>query len=99
MGERILKGRRALGAETALRLARFFGTTPEYWKDLQTRHDLEAARDAVGKRIEAEVTPHPSRAKKPLRDLLPALAEFHATIPPLSKPSAELIREMRDEER
>ena len=40
----ILAGERAISADTALRLARFFGTTPEFWMDLQGAHDLDLAR-------------------------------------------------------
>jgi addiction module HigA family antidote len=41
----IVAGQRAVTGETALRLARYFGTTPEYWLNLQARYDLESARD------------------------------------------------------
>ena len=42
----IVHGKRAVTADTALRLARTFGTTPEFWMNLQARYDLEVARDA-----------------------------------------------------
>ena len=44
----ILKAQRAVTAETALRLARRFGTSPEFWLGLQAAHDLEVAREALG---------------------------------------------------
>jgi len=53
----IVLGRRAISADTALRLARYFGTTPEFWVDLQARYDLDVARHAAQRRIEEEVTP------------------------------------------
>ena len=53
----IVRGRRAVTAETALRLARYFGTTPEFWHKLQARYDLERAADMVGDRIEREIVP------------------------------------------
>jgi len=53
----IVHGKRAVTADTALRLARYFGTTPEFWLNLQALHDLERARDRVGASIVAEVTP------------------------------------------
>lgn len=53
---RLLKGARC-DADMALRLGRFFGTTPEFWMNLQTRYELEAARSQVGERIESEVDP------------------------------------------
>jgi addiction module HigA family antidote len=39
----IVQGRRSITADTALRLARFFGTTPEFWLNLQSRYDLQIA--------------------------------------------------------
>ena len=53
----ILHGARAVSADTALRLARFFGTSASFWLGLQMDHDLEAARAALGDRLEREVTP------------------------------------------
>jgi len=51
----ITKCRRALTAETALRLARFFGTSAAFWSGLQSEHDLEVAERTVGARIRREV--------------------------------------------
>ncbi len=51
----IALGRRAISADTALRLARYFGTTPEFWINLQSRYDLEIAKHEAGDRINAEV--------------------------------------------
>ncbi|MCW5718466.1 MAG: HigA family addiction module antidote protein [Bauldia sp.] len=53
----ILKGRRGVTADTALRLGRFFGTTPEFWMNLQAAHDLSRARMDVGPVIEKDVSP------------------------------------------
>ena len=53
----IVLGRRTITADTALRLARYFGTTPEFWINLQARYDLEVAKDTVGGSIEKEVSP------------------------------------------
>jgi len=53
----IVKRRRGVTADTALRLGRFFGSSPEFWMNLQARYDLEVARDAVGARIEKKVVP------------------------------------------
>ena len=44
-------------ADTALRLARYFGTSPEFWINLQARHDLETAGRARRRKIEREVSP------------------------------------------
>ena len=54
----IVRGRRAITADTALRLARYFGTTPEFWINLQAHYDLEIARETSRGRIEKEVEPH-----------------------------------------
>ncbi len=51
----IIRGRRSVTAETALRLARYFDTSPDLWLGLQAEFDLRTARDEVGKRIEREV--------------------------------------------
>jgi addiction module HigA family antidote len=53
----ILKGTRSVSADTALRLARFFGTTPEVWLNLQLMYDLEVAERAAGKSIKRAVKP------------------------------------------
>ena len=54
----ILNGRRAVTADTALRLARYFGTTPEFWLNLQTAYELRRAWKKVGRVIERKVCPH-----------------------------------------
>lgn len=51
----IVRGKRAISADTALRLARYFGTTPGIWLRLQARYDLELAEQKVGKQINREV--------------------------------------------
>ena len=51
----ILNGKRAISPETALRLARYFGNSPQFWMNLQTRYDLTVAEKELGDRIEAEV--------------------------------------------
>jgi addiction module HigA family antidote len=53
----IANGRRSITADTALRLARYFGTSPQFWINLQANYDLEVAVDASGKVIETQVTP------------------------------------------
>jgi addiction module HigA family antidote len=55
---RIINGRSAISADTALRLARFFGTSPDSWLNLQNRYDLEVAKDRGLRRIEREVRPY-----------------------------------------
>ena len=51
----IVHGKRAVSADTALRLARYFGTSDRFWLNLQARFDLEVQRDLLGKRLEREV--------------------------------------------
>jgi antitoxin HigA-1 len=51
----IVKGQRAITADTALRLARYFGTSDLFWLNLQARYDLETQKDRLGDRLEVEV--------------------------------------------
>jgi len=51
----IVLGKRRVTAETALRLARYFGTTPQFWLGLQADYDPDVAADALGDRLEVEV--------------------------------------------
>jgi antitoxin HigA-1 len=51
----IIHGKRAITPDTALRLARFFGNSPEFWLNLQQMHDLSKARLELSKKIEHEV--------------------------------------------
>lgn len=53
----IVHGKRSITADTALRLARFFGTSPEVWMNLQTHYDLEIAKDTAADAIRSEVSP------------------------------------------
>ncbi len=53
----IVHGKRAITADTALRLARYFGTSAELWMNLQALYDLEMARDEIEDRVQAEVEP------------------------------------------
>ncbi len=55
----IVNGKRAITADTALRLGKYFGVSPEIWLDLQSDYDLRLARRTVGKEIEQRV---PTRA-------------------------------------
>ena len=56
----IMNGQRGVSADTALRLARYFGTTPELWLNLQKTWELRRAEIAAGREIAARVTPRPS---------------------------------------
>jgi addiction module HigA family antidote len=51
----IVHGKRSISADTALRLGRFFGISPQFWLNLQTRFDLEVAEDLLAERLEKEV--------------------------------------------
>ena len=51
----IVHGLRAISADTALRLARYFGTTDRFWLNLQSRYDLEVERDNLGPKLEKQV--------------------------------------------
>jgi antitoxin HigA-1 len=51
----IVLGKRAITADTAMRLGRYFGTSTRFWLNLQSNHDLEIAQDLHGERIAREV--------------------------------------------
>ena len=51
----IIHGKRAISADTALRLGRYFGTSARFWLNLQAHYDLEVQRHRLGERLEQEV--------------------------------------------
>jgi addiction module HigA family antidote len=53
----IVAGQRWITADTALRLGRYFGTSAQFWINLQGRYDLESTKDKLAERIEREVRP------------------------------------------
>jgi addiction module HigA family antidote len=53
----IVHGKRAITADTALRLSHYFGTSPELWMNLQALYDLEKTRDEIAEQLEKEVVP------------------------------------------
>lgn len=56
----IVHGKRAVTADTALRLARYFGTTPRFWLNLQAQYELDIETDRLGDRLDREVAAHVS---------------------------------------
>lgn len=58
----IVRGRRGISADTALRLSRYLGTSAEFWIGLQADYELRVARQETLKKIEREVKPHPEAA-------------------------------------
>ena len=61
----IILGKRAVSADTALRLARFFGTSPRFWLNLQIAYDLDVQTDRLAKRLQKEVKVlHRARSSK-----------------------------------
>jgi antitoxin HigA-1 len=54
----IVLEKRGITADTALRLSRFFGNSAQFWMNLQTRYELESARDLSAASIDREVRPH-----------------------------------------
>ena len=54
----IIHGRRAITADTALRLGRFFGMEAQFWLNLESHYDLEVAMDVLQDRLDREVHPH-----------------------------------------
>jgi antitoxin HigA-1 len=59
----IVRGKRGISADTALRLARFFGGRPNFWTDLQAHYDLAEAAAAVGKALK-KIHPLQARASR-----------------------------------
>ena len=53
----IVLGRRGISADTALRFARFFGTTPEVWLNLQSQYEMDIAKDSTWESIMATIKP------------------------------------------
>ena len=53
----IVNGKRGITIDTSMRLARYFGTSPQYWLNLQNAYDLEVAGQEIGPQIEKEVLP------------------------------------------
>jgi antitoxin HigA-1 len=53
----IVLGKRAISADTAIRLGRYFGMDAQFWMNLQSRYDLEMAQDCLAGRLTREVTP------------------------------------------
>jgi antitoxin HigA-1 len=56
---RIINGKSGITADTAMRLGRYFGTTPQLWLNLQTRYDLEKAKEESEEQIKKMVRPRP----------------------------------------
>jgi addiction module HigA family antidote len=63
----IVRERRGITADTALRLARYFGTTPDFWMKMQMSYDLALASREVTARIEVEIFPAPRTATGELK--------------------------------
>jgi antitoxin HigA-1 len=59
----IVLRRRGVSADTALRLARYFKTTPQFWLNLQSHFELDTARLAIGREIERSIRPAPALAE------------------------------------
>jgi addiction module HigA family antidote len=65
----IVRGLRAISADTSLRLARYFGTSERFWLNLQARYDLEVEKDRLGKRLTQEVSTFAPRARPAAREV------------------------------
>jgi addiction module HigA family antidote len=56
----IVHGKRRITADTALRLGRFFGNSPQFWLGLQMDYDLDVAEDSLKDRLDREIHPYPA---------------------------------------
>src|SRR6185295_10469831 len=72
----IVHGQRAISADTALRMSRFFGLSERFWLNLQVRYDLEVEKDRLGDRLDREVHALPNILETP-----PAFAASKGTDP------------------
>ena len=54
----IVLGRRGITADTALRFAQFFGTTPELWQNLQSQYEMDIAKNSIWAKIKASIVPY-----------------------------------------
>ncbi len=54
----IINGKRAISADTAMRLGRYFGTSAQMWMNMQAHYDLEVAEQAMAEKIDSEVRPY-----------------------------------------
>jgi addiction module HigA family antidote len=70
----VVRGKRAISADTALRLERYFGASAQFWLNLQIAYDLRVATAAAGAQIEREIEPMP-RADRPK---MPKVSAEHA---------------------
>ncbi|MEX2230318.1 MAG: HigA family addiction module antitoxin [Dehalococcoidia bacterium] len=59
----IVHGKRGISADTALRLARYFGMSERFWLNLQTHYDLEVEKDRLGDRLDREVVTLPRKGR------------------------------------
>ena len=69
----ILKGQRGITADTALRLSRYFGTTPQLWQNLQKAFELRVAEIESGQQIEEQVQPRETDAKARITSATPEM--------------------------
>lgn len=63
----IVLGKRSISADTALRLGRYFRTSPELWLNLQARHDLEVEKDRLGVLLRKQIVAYAPSSRRPLR--------------------------------
>jgi len=63
----IVLGKRSVTADTALRLARYFGMSAEFWLGLQAQYDLDVAEGALGERLDREVRPYAAQTAVTIR--------------------------------
>ena len=90
----VVRGKRAISADTALRLERYFGASAQFWLNLQIAYDLRVAAAVAGEQIEREIEPMP----KADRPKMPKITAEHARAAALAtslRGSAENSRSQR----
>jgi addiction module HigA family antidote len=88
----IIKGKRAITADTALRLARYFDTTPEFWLNLQTHYDLVVTSRQAARKIDREVPRMAANGRGPLTSHSPARYRAARSDAHTSKTEAAALR-------
>ncbi len=93
----IVRGRRGITADTALRLSRFLGTSPELWMGLQSEYDLRVARREHGEVIERKVSPRRRSAAGAASSVRPAAApsELRESAPSYGRRRSDPTRDRR----
>ena len=91
----IVKGERSITADTALRLAKYFGTSDLFWLNLQARYDLATQKDRLGKRLETEVHVYQRRVAAPVSAVTFSTSRPNASANARRETRSALVRKVK----